>query len=267
MFSEGVHDGLLFDVGLFCHGSDLSFFGGLPFGAAGSGLGFAFFLQLFVLGLIGEDGFGFLCCARDGGGTFVGGVLFEGRGTGDDGFVLAFAVDVVFDGHSHGGGGFGGGSDGEFDASGFESGMGGSTESGDGYLFVGQVGKALKKGAHPDGREEADDIVVLEVELFEVARYGGVHRGFGVFELCLVEHFGVLGLLFVGAGEEEFLIAVFGKNLNEVGKVLVAKKDFAFAVLDVVLEVVGDGFGRAEVFHGVGDDFAKFFCQSEEMVD
>ena len=260
MFSEGVHDGLLFDVGLFCHGSDLSFFGSLPFGAAGSGLGFAFFLQLFVLGLIGEDGFGFLCCARDGGGTFVGGVLFEGRGTGDDGFVLAFAVDVVFDGHSHGGGGFGGGSDGEFDASGFESGMGGSTESGDGYLFVGQVGKALKKGAHPDGREEADDIVVFEVELLEVARHGGVHRGFGVFELCLVEHFGVLGLLFVGAGEEEFLIAVFGEDFNEVGEVLVAKKDFAFAVLDVVLEVVGDGFGRAEVFHGVGDDFAKFFC-------
>ena len=86
--------------------------------------------------------------------------------------------------------------------------------------------------------------------------YGGVHGGLGVFELGLVEHLGVFGLLLVGAGEEEFLFAVLGEDFNELGEVLVAEENLAFAVLDVVLEVVGDGLGGAEVLHAVGDDFA-----------
>ena len=75
----------------------------------------------------------------------------------------------------------------------------------------------------------------------QVAGYGGVHGGLGVFELGLVEHLGVFGLLLVGAGEEELLLAMFGKDLNKVGEILVAEEYFALAVLYVVLQVEGNG--------------------------
>jgi len=145
--------------------------------------------------------------------------------------------------------------------------MGRGAEGCDGDILVGDIREALQQRANTDGREEADDVEVFELELGQVARDGGVHRGLGVFEFGLVEHLGVFGLLLVGTGEEEFFFAMFGENLDEVGEVLVAEEDFAFAVLYVVLKVVRDGFGRAEVFHGVGDDFAQFFGEAEEVVD
>ena len=60
---------------------------------------------------------------------------------------------------------------------------------------------------------------------------------------------------------------MLGENFDEIGEVLAAKEDFAFAVLDVVLQVVGNGFCGAEVFHGVGDNFAEFFGKTEEVVN
>ena len=79
--------------------------------------------------------------------------------------------------------------------------MGGGTEGGDVGVLLSDVGKALEQGADSDGREKADEVEVFGIELLEVARYGGVHRGLGVFEFGFVEQFGVLGLLFIGAGE------------------------------------------------------------------
>ena len=133
--------------------------------------------------------------------------------------------------------------------------------------MLGNVWKTLEQRADTDGREEADEVEVFGVELCQVARHGGVHSGLGVFELGFVEHFGVLGLLLIGAGEEEFLFAVLGKDFDEVGEILVAEEYLALTVLDVVLQVVGDGFCGAEILHGVGDYFTELFCKTEEMVD
>ena len=109
-------------------------------------------------------------------------------------------------------------------------------------------------------------VEVVEVELGEVLGRRGVHGRLGVFELGFVEGLGVFGLFLVGAGEEEFLVAVFAHDLDEVGEVLVAEEDFAFAVLDVVLQVESDGLGGAEVFHVLAYGFAQLFEHAEEMV-
>ena len=45
------------------------------------------------------------------------------------------------------------------------------------------------------------------------------------------------------------------------------REDFAFAEDDVFLQVDGYRLRGAEIFHGVGDGYAHFFTQAEEIVD
>ena len=145
--------------------------------------------------------------------------------------------------------------------------MGGGAEGGDEDRGVLGVGEVHQQRADADGREEGYHIEVFEAELLEVARHAAVHRRFGVFEFGFVEQLGVFCLFFVGAGEEEFFVAVFGHHVDEVGKVLIAKEYLAFAILYVVLQIECNGFGGAEVFHTFGDDFAQFFGHPKEVVD
>ena len=101
----------------------------------------------------------------------------------------------------------------------------------------------------------------------QVAGYRGVHRGLGVFELCLVKQFGILRLFLIRAREKELLVAVLLHHVYEVGEVLVAEENLAFTVLDVVLEVECNGLCRAEILHRVGYQLAQFLGHAEEMVN
>ena len=133
----------------------------------------------------------------------------------------------------------------------------------EGEVFVGAAMVSLMPAAFSAEWVEVPKAAIMG----EVTGYGGVHGGLGVFELGFVKEFGVFGLFFVRTGEEEFFFAVFLKDFDEFGEVLVAKEYFAFAVLYVVLQVEGDGLGGAEVLHRVGDIFTELFGEAEEVVD
>ena len=178
-----------------------------------------------------------------------------------------FAKQIVFDCHCHRGGVLGGCRNGYFDAGGVECGVCRGAEGCDEYRRVFGVGEVHQQRTYSDGREESNHIEVFEFEFLEVARHAAVHRCFGVFELGFVEQFGVFGLFLVRAGEKEFLVAVFGHHVDEVGKVLVAEEYLAFAVLYVVLQIESYGFGRAEVFHCFGNGLSEFLGHTEEVID
>ena len=191
------------------------FFGGAFGGAscaASCGLGLLLLHALLVDFLVGDDGLALLGRRGDG----VAHAVLADFALADDHALGRFAEDVVFNGHGHGRGRLGGGCYVELDAVLLEGGVGGGTEGGNQYVAVLDVGEVLDEAAHADGREERYCVEFVDVELGEVAGLGGVHRGLGVFELGLVESFGVLGLLLVGAGEEVFLVAVLGHDLEEV---------------------------------------------------
>ena len=115
--------------------------------------------------------------------------------------------------------------------------------------------------------EEGDDVEIGEVELAQVAGNGAVHGSLGIFAFGAVQHTGDFVLFLVGAGKDVFFIFVLADEFHEVCGGLVSEEDLAFAVLGIVLQIEGNGFGGAEVFHGFGDDLAQFLGHPEEMVD
>ena len=169
--------------------------------------------------------------------------MLAGVALGGDDALLCLAENVVLYGHGHGGRRLGGRRYVELDAVLLEGGVGGGAEGGDEHVVFLDVREVLYEAAHAYGREERYGVEAVDVEVFEVAWLGGVHGGLGVFELSLVQSLGILGLPFVGAGEEELLVAVLAHDLEEVGEILVAEEYFALAILDEVLQVEGYGLG------------------------
>ena len=101
----------------------------------------------------------------------------------------------------------------------------------------------------------------------QVAGRRGVHGSLDVFNLSLVEGFGIFRLTLVGTGEEVLLVTVLGDELHKLREVLVAEEYLALTVLDIVLQIEGDGFGGAEVLHVLADGLAQLLQHAEEVVD
>lgn len=117
-------------------------------------------------------------------------------------------------------------------------------------------------------RTEKDEHIVVERFVgFEIVAYRAVHHGFGIVDVMLVEQ-RIFSVVYVGNGEQVFFVGVFGQSGNKVVELArVAEEDFTFAVSDVFLEVEGDGFGCAEIFHRFRNRYAQAFAQSEKVVD
>ena len=94
------------------------------------------------------------------------------------------------------------------------------------------------------------------------------HDGHGVVEPGLVEQRAVgRGTGAFALGDEELLAPVLGADERHYRRGrAVAEENLALAVNDVLLEVVGDQFGGAEILHGFGNLEAEFFAEGEVCV-
>ena len=75
-------------------------------------------------------------------------------------------------------------------------------------------------------------------------------------------------LVYIAQGNEVLLVLMLVDD-GQQAVVLAcgAEEDLALAVLDVLLDVEGYGFGNAKVFHVLGQRDAQLFTQREEKVD
>lgn len=55
-------------------------------------------------------------------------------------------------------------------------------------------------------------------------------------------------------------------GLKKVRETLIGIKDLAFSVHHILLEIVSNGLGCAEIFHGIGNGHPRFLTHSEIMV-
>ena len=67
--------------------------------------------------------------------------------------------------------------------------------------------------------------------------------------------------------QQEFLLLVFDDQFDERRERAVGKRDLAFAVDDVFLQVERYGLRLADVFHGFGHGDARLFADMEKTVD
>ena len=66
--------------------------------------------------------------------------------------------------------------------------------------------------------------------------------------------------------QQELFVLVLDDQLDERGERAVGKRNLAFAVDDVFLQIERDGFRLANVFHGFGHRDAGLFADVEETV-
>ena len=60
---------------------------------------------------------------------------------------------------------------------------------------------------------------------------------------------------------------MFLKGSSKILDAALSNKNFAFAVLNEFLEVMGDSLRGTEVFHVLGDFATHFFAHPKEMID
>ena len=145
---------------------------------------------------------------------------------------------------------------------------GGGSEGGYTCVALTVAGEVLEEGLDAAGAEEDEHVVVEGLVLGDLVADGAVHDAFGEFDVFLLEELGEGGVVDVALGDEEAFGAV-AEDLGEevVDAACVAVEDFALAVLDVLLDVEGDGLGDAEIFHVFGDVNAHLPAELEEVVD
>ena len=130
------------------------------------------------------------------------------------------------------------------------------------------AGEVLEEGLDAAGTEEDEHVVVEGLVLGYLVADGTVHDAIGEIDVFLLEELGESGVVDVALGYEEAFGAVTEDVREEVVYLAcLAIEDFALAVLDVLLDVEGDGLGDAEVFHILGDVDAHLLAELEEMVD
>lgn len=135
-------------------------------------------------------------------------------------------------------------------------------------LLILEIGEILFERADSGRREEDIHIVVGEF----VVGIGHCLRAIADHGLdlnaMLGEHVDNVVVVHIGASEQVALIgsAVHGWD-NILELVVRSEEDPAFAELYVFLQVVSHGLGDAIVVHGLGNLYAQFSHESEEMVD
>ena len=132
-----------------------------------------------------------------------------------------------------------------------------------------EVGEVLFQGVHTGRAEEYKHIVVERFIGSEVVADSTVHNSLCAFDAILLKYFDVV-LVNVGDREKEFLLGVLCKSGNKLLVVELAgnaEENFAFAILDVFLQIKRNLFGGAEIFHCIGNCKASFFANPEEVVD
>lgn len=130
-----------------------------------------------------------------------------------------------------------------------------------------ELGEVLEQRSDSGRAEENEDIVIDIGKVAQVTANRAVNNGFGVIDLVLVEDLGNIFLVNVGAGIKEFIFLVLADDLDQVVERGFAVEDFAFAVLNVFLQVISGGFGYAEIFHRIRNGETHFLADAEEMVN
>ena len=179
-------------------------------------------------------------------------------------FVLFFQKEIQSGSHRRGSGRWG------FDVeseSGIPYGLGGrGAECPYLYFVLFEVGEILYQRFDSRGAEKEKHIVVERLAFFEVVAYRTVHDGFRIVDFMFFQYSGLL-FMYVGNGEEEFFARMFQQRRYKVVEFPgISEKYFTFAIDDVLLQIEGDGFCRAEIFHRFGYVDAQFLAQTEEMV-
>mgnify|MGYP005920094271 CR=1 FL=1 len=195
-------------------------------------------------------------------------LLLAGVGDQFHGFDrLAFLhlLQVEVDGLDHRGG-FGPRGVGQHGYSAFE---GGAQRAFAEYCHGRQVvgSEFLDQGLDIRRRIERQQVVIGQFNVVQLSgdRTGqddGIERKFE-----LGKRFRQLGFVGLAQREQEFLLLVFDDQLDERCERSVGKRNLAFAVDDVFLQVEGYGLRLADVFHGFGHGDARLFADVEEAVD
>ena len=137
------------------------------------------------------------------------------------------------------------------------------------YRHGGQAvgSELLDEGFHVRGRIERQQVVVGHFNVVQIPgdRAGqddGIER-----EFELGERFRQFGFVGFAQRQQEFLLLVFDDQFDERRERAVGKRDLAFAVDDVFLQVERYGLRLADVFHGFGHGDARLFADMEKTVD
>ena len=173
----------------------------------------------------------------------------------------------------HGGGDglvfLGGGLNMEGEAGVGDGGAGGGSESAHGHLALLEIRVVLLQRGDSRRTEEDDHVVLVDVDGgLQVGGHGFEDDGLRELDVVLLEEVGILGGHGVGtAGNQVLVFGILQKQIEHAFRVVVlVEEDFAFAELDVFLEVEGHLVGRAEILHLFRKFAAQLFYQTEEIV-
>ncbi len=134
--------------------------------------------------------------------------------------------------------------------------------------FCSQCGKFSMRLVTPSGTEEDEHIVKDLRQVAQVARHRAVHEGLGVVEVLLGQEGGQLLGAEVRARQQELVLRFrFPQNGLKVVHGRRAHEDLALAVVDELLEVVGDRLRDAEVPHVLRHRDPHLLRDPEEVVD
>jgi hypothetical protein len=88
-----------------------------------------------------------------------------------------------------------------------------------------------------------------------------------ILDAMLIQELSKLFMRKVRKGQQVFFIAMPVNNFHQVINGTGTKKDLALAVNNVFLEVEGNRFRYAEIFHGIGDNDPELAAYAEKMVN
>ena len=72
--------------------------------------------------------------------------------------------------------------------------------------------------------------------------------------------------MYIRAGKKKFFRFMFFDQFNQVDKTLFAVENFPFPVLNILLKIIGSGFGNTEVLHAVRNFYPHLLTDPEKMI-
>lgn len=130
-----------------------------------------------------------------------------------------------------------------------------------------ELRKVLKKRSNARGAEKNDNIVSNIIKITQVAANGFVQDCLGILYIILIKDVRDIFLVYVCAGVKKLFFLVFFNHIDQIAESLLPVKYFAFAVLNVFLEVKCSGLGNTEVLHCIRNGDTHFTAHPEVVVN